>query len=71
MLACRQFPAASSQPLVQGGEAGKPGQRREQPFPDIADLVFNLSLRATYAAFGHGSPEAQPDAGVQATGSKR
>ena len=44
MLARRQFPAARCQPGVQRLEAGKPCQRREQPFADVADLVLDLSL---------------------------
>jgi hypothetical protein len=44
MLALRQFPAARCQPSVQCLEAGKPRQRREQPFQDVADLVLDLAL---------------------------
>ena len=44
VLALSQLPAPHGQPLVQRLEIGKPGQRREQPFPDVADLVLNLTF---------------------------
>ena len=47
MFARGEFPAALGQPLVQRLEVGKAGQRREQPFADIADLVLDLTLLPT------------------------
>ena len=44
MLALGQLPAARRQPIVQRLEAGKPRQRGEQPFPNVADLVLDLTL---------------------------
>jgi len=44
MFARGEFPAARGQPFVQCLEAGKLGQRCEQPFADIADLVFDLAF---------------------------
>jgi hypothetical protein len=59
------------QPGVQLNQALHPRLGTEQQIAQIADLVLDLSVRATYAAFGHGSPEPQPAAGVHATGSIR
>ena len=47
MFARGEFPAALGQPQVQRLEIGKAGQRREQPFADIADLVLDLTLLPT------------------------
>ena len=44
MFARGEFPASLGQPFVQCLEAGKLGQRCEQPFADIADLVFDLAF---------------------------
>jgi len=41
----------------------------EQLVTQIADLILNPAVGPTYAAFGHGSAQPQPAAGVQATGS--
>jgi len=41
------FPAARGQQFVQRLEAGKAGQRGEQPFADIADLIFDLAFLPT------------------------
>jgi hypothetical protein len=53
-------------PGVQLGQALHPGLGAEQQIAQIAGLVLNLAVRATHAAFGHGSPEPQPEAGVPA-----
>jgi hypothetical protein len=50
-------------PGVQLGQALHPGLGAEQQIAQIAGLVLNLAVRATHAAFGHGSPEPQPEAG--------
>jgi hypothetical protein len=57
------------QPGVQLDQALHPRVGQEQQVAQVADLVLDLTVRATYAAFGHGSPEPQPEAGVHATGS--
>ena len=44
VLTLRQLPAAYGEPLVRRLEVGEPRQRREQPFPDVADLVLDLAL---------------------------
>ena len=47
MFACGEIPATLGQPQVQRLEVGKAGERREQPFADIADLVLDLTLLPT------------------------
>ena len=59
------------QPGVQLIVGFDPKARREETFAHKTDLVLDLTVRATYAAFGHGSPEPQPAADVQATGSAK
>ena len=44
MFAGRQFPAARGQPFVQRLEVGKAGQRGEQLFADVANLILDLAL---------------------------
>ncbi len=44
MAALREFLAAGGEPAVQIGEGGKARQGREEPLPNIADLVLHLPL---------------------------
>ena len=47
MFARGELAAALGQPEVQLLEVGKAGERREQPFADIADLVLDLAFLPT------------------------
>jgi hypothetical protein len=58
-------------PGIHSGKVVEPQPRFEQPLAHHAHLVFDLAVGPAYAAFGHGSAQPRPEAGVQATGSTR